>query len=164
MAGRLILVEDDADFRGFLRSQLTRRGYDVVVSASAEEALSQVATTFPDLVLTDVALTGMSGIDLCRQVWELGRDVPVIVVTGHGSLNVAVDALRAGAADFITKPVDVDVRCIARSRRGRSGTKSSACESPQRRGPSARSWARARQFRGPAPLCPASLERTSRYS
>jgi two-component system response regulator HydG len=113
MAGRLILVEDDADFRGFLRSQLTRRGYDVVVSASAEEALSQVATTFPDLVLTDVALTGMSGIDLCRQVWELGRDVPVIVVTGHGSLNVAVDALRAGAADFITKPVDVDVLCIA---------------------------------------------------
>lgn len=108
MSGRILLVEDDEDTVTLLRDALVRRGFEVSTQSLGVQAAQALKEGDYDVVVTDVQLDGMSGIELCSHVAEHRPDVPVVVVTAHGNLDTAVASIRAGAYDFITKPIAVD--------------------------------------------------------
>jgi len=116
MNGRVLIVDDEVEGRGMLASALGRRGYESVVADSAADALERLRQEDVDVVLTDVQLGGMTGIDLCRQMAESRPDLPVIVITAFGNMDLVVEAMRAGAYDFIAKPFTTDVVDIALAR------------------------------------------------
>src|SRR5919106_3169686 len=105
----ILVVEDDAQVQGVLTEHLVNLGYGIVTTASAEEALQRVEETTPDLILTDVHMGGMSGIDLCARLKHDPRFqlTPVIILTGQSDLNARVAGLAAGADDFFAKPFDL---------------------------------------------------------
>jgi two-component system response regulator AtoC len=115
---RLIFVEDDADLRRLVAGAMTRRGWIVAPFARAEEALADLERPSgdADVVLTDLVMPGLGGLGLCSRLREDRPEIPVVVVTGFGSLEAAVEAIRAGAWDFVTKPVDVDALGIVLAR------------------------------------------------
>ncbi len=112
-AGRILLVDDDRELCETLSVGLRKRGYEVAWCTSAQEALAALERDLPDAVVTDLAMGGTSGIDLCGHIVERWPDVPALVLTAFGSLETAVQAIRAGAYDFISKPVELDVLAIA---------------------------------------------------
>lgn len=99
-----ILVEDEAALRLATTQTLELAGFDVQACASAEQATLLLRPDFGGVVVTDVRLPGRSGLELLAGVMALDAELPVIVVTGHGDVGMAVDAMRAGAYDFIEKP------------------------------------------------------------
>jgi two-component system, NtrC family, response regulator AtoC len=103
---KVLTVDDDHEALDVLHHLLSREGYQVTGCESAEQALVCATTENFDVVLSDVHLTGMDGIELCRRLVAMRPDVPVIVVTAFGSIDTAISALRAGAFDFIQKPVE----------------------------------------------------------
>jgi two-component system C4-dicarboxylate transport response regulator DctD len=102
--GQVILVEDEAALRLATSQTLELGGFSVRACASAEEALALLRADYPGVVVTDVRLPGRSGLELLTQVAALDAGLPVIVVTGHGDVDMAVAAMRDGAYDFIEKP------------------------------------------------------------
>ncbi len=100
---RLLLVEDDDRIRHSLRLALGDEGYAIDDSADAESALEMLRSDPPDLVLVDVMLPGMSGLDLCHII-RRSSDVPIIVITARGDSHDIVAGLEAGADDYVTKP------------------------------------------------------------
>ncbi len=116
MSGSILVVDDDADTRELIVDALTRRGSTATGVVGGAEALEVIRHTDVDAVVTDFQLGGMSGIEVCRRLSELRPDVPVIVLTGHGNMDLAISAIRAGAYDFITKPISEDVLAMAVAR------------------------------------------------
>jgi DNA-binding NtrC family response regulator len=114
--GKLLVVDDDPDSAELLRDALTRRGHDCDACTSSADALDRLRHDDVDLVITDVQMDGMSGIDLCKEIRLAHPDILTVVVTGHGSLEVAIEAIRAGAYDFVLKPVSIDALAIAVTR------------------------------------------------
>ncbi len=114
--GRVLLVDDHDDTRELLTESLNKRGYRTRSAASADEAIAAIASEEFDVVVTDLKLLGMDGIALCQHVVGSRPDVPVIVVTGFGTVDTAVAAMRAGAQDFMIKPVDADALELALGR------------------------------------------------
>jgi DNA-binding NtrC family response regulator len=114
--GRVLVVDDDPVLCETLEVGLRKRGYDVAWRTSAAEAIGALDVEPGDAVVTDLNMRGGSGIDLCARVAERWPDVPVVVLTAFGSLETAVQAIRAGAYDFISKPVELDVLAIALDR------------------------------------------------
>ena len=108
MNGRVLLVEDDAAHRETLARHLNRCGHLVTAVADAESALSRFADALPDLVLTDVRMPGLSGLDLLERLRADADTPPVIVMTAFGDMQGAIDAMRAGAYDYLPKPLDLD--------------------------------------------------------
>ena len=106
--GRILVVEDEREMRALLEKGLARRGFVPTVRGSAAEAFALVESEDFDTVLTDLRMPGMDGLALCERVALNRPDIPVVVVTAFGSMETAVAAIRAGAYDFITKPVDLD--------------------------------------------------------
>ncbi|NOY26780.1 MAG: sigma-54-dependent Fis family transcriptional regulator [Oligoflexia bacterium] len=108
MAERILVVDDELSMREFLQILLSREGFEVDVVSSAEQALEQVNEAWPALIMTDLNMSGLNGLELLREVKaraaQSGRDVEVIVVTAYGSTESAVAAMQAGAADYVTKP------------------------------------------------------------
>src|SRR5262249_18325274 len=92
-----------------VRDVLTKRGFRVELAPSGEAALEAASTNEVDIVLSDIRLGGMTGLELCERLAASRPDVPVLVMTAYGNLENAVGALRVGAYDFITKPINVDV-------------------------------------------------------
>ncbi|MGW8394137.1 sigma-54-dependent transcriptional regulator [Pseudoduganella sp. HUAS MS19] len=101
---KALLVEDEAALRLATSQTLELGGFSVQACASAEAALPLLLANFAGVVVTDVRLPGLSGLDLLARVAALDAELPVIVVTGHGDVSMAVEAMRAGAYDFIEKP------------------------------------------------------------
>jgi two-component system response regulator HydG len=112
----VLLVDDDRSLGETLQIGLVRRGFHATWTASAAEALHSLETRDFDVVVTDLNMREMGGIELCERVAQNRPDVPVIVLTAFGSLDSAVAAIRAGAYDFISKPVEVDALAIAVAR------------------------------------------------
>ncbi len=103
---RVLVVEDDADTAGFIRTVLERRGgMDVVVAPDAMTALAEVAQRAPDVILTDIQMPGMSGLELLGELRARTPGVPVAVMTAFASVDHAVEALRRDADEFLVKPV-----------------------------------------------------------
>ena len=116
MPGRILIVEDEREMRVMLEKGLVRRGFELRACETADEALEQVAAADFDAVLTDLRMPGMSGLALCERIVLNRPDIPVVVVTAFGSMETAVAAIRAGAYDFITKPVDLDALVLVLER------------------------------------------------
>jgi two-component system, NtrC family, C4-dicarboxylate transport response regulator DctD len=104
MPGRVLYVEDDELVRRAGVQSLQLAGFDAAGFANAEAALPLVDAEFAGVVVSDIRLPGMSGLELLAQCHERAPDVPVILVTGHGDISMAVQAMRDGAYDFIEKP------------------------------------------------------------
>ncbi len=108
MARTILLVDDDALMRRSLAFHLEQAGYQVHTAANAEDAISFVRNSPPDLVMLDIGLPGMDGLDALREI-KTQRNLPVIFLTGRRRELDEVVGLELGADDYITKPFDVDV-------------------------------------------------------
>ncbi len=113
---KLILVDDEEGIRRFLGLSLEDMGYEVKTAANGQEAL-ECLTHFPaPIVLTDIKMPVMDGIELLRHIKETSPDTEVVIITGHGDLDLAIQALKNNAADFITKPINNDMLEISLDR------------------------------------------------
>lgn len=116
MAERLLVVDDEPSMREFLEIMLTQDGYEVIAAASGEQGMDLFKRVDPALVLTDVKMPGMSGLDLIKHIRRLNSAVPVIVITAFASAEDALRAVREGAYDYISKPFQLDdLRIIIRN-------------------------------------------------
>ena len=105
--GRILVVDDEVNARNALTELLTEEGYVVESAADGFKALGKAADFAPDLVLTDLKMPGMDGLQLLAKIHEGDRDLPVIVMTAFGEIETAVRAMRSGARDYLAKPVNV---------------------------------------------------------
>jgi len=105
---RLLLVDDDGVFRERLARSMERRGYEVQTAGDAREAMRVAADFRPHHVLVDLKMPGGSGLELTRQLKEKQPAARIVVLTGYGSIATALEAVRSGAADYLTKPADAD--------------------------------------------------------
>jgi two-component system phosphate regulon response regulator PhoB len=103
---RIVAIEDEPDILEILKYNLEKEGYEVEGEADGEEGLSRIRKSLPDLVLLDLMLPGMDGLEICRRMkYEAAtRDIPVIMVTARGEENDVVLGLEVGADDYLTKP------------------------------------------------------------
>lgn len=111
MNARVLVVDDEEEMRAYLRDALARRSFSVVIAANSAAALGQIndGPDKFDVVLTDVRMKGGDGLALARSLHASRPDLPVVVMTAYGSIEVVVEALRSGGADFITKPFALEV-------------------------------------------------------
>jgi two-component system response regulator HydG len=116
MKGHVLIVDDEQETCDLLEMALVRHGFKVTTSTNALKALELVGTQDFDVVLTDLGMPEMSGLDLCERVLGTRPNMPVVVITGQGSLETAIGAIRVGAYDFITKPVDPKLLFLSVSR------------------------------------------------
>ncbi len=110
---RILVVDDEASARSGLEKLLKHSGYDVSLAADGVAALERAGESAPDVVVTDLRMPNMDGMTLLAKLREQDPDLPVIVTTAFGEVSNAVDAMRKGAADFITKPIDFDVLMLS---------------------------------------------------
>jgi DNA-binding NtrC family response regulator len=101
---RLLIVDDDADLRELLVRRFERQGASIVAAGSGEEALARAAQARCDVALLDLHLPGMSGIDLLARLKERQPELEAIMLTAHGSMETAIEAMKRGAYDYLTKP------------------------------------------------------------
>jgi len=106
MNRRIMIVDDDKDALEVYRTRLSHAGFDVEIAESAEQALSRVKKFDPGLIVTDVRMSGMTGLELLSKIREAMEGVYVVVMTGHDDMETAVTAMKSGAFDFLVKPVD----------------------------------------------------------
>jgi NtrC-family two-component system response regulator AlgB len=105
---RILVVDDDAHIVRTLEIMLRGDGHEVIVARSAEEALQRLTAVGVDVALVDLQLPGMSGTDLLRHLRDVHRDVHAVIITAHGSIETAVEAMKEGAFDYLTKPFSPD--------------------------------------------------------
>lgn len=103
---QILVVDDEVNLRRVLNAQLTRDGYDVHGAANGDEALRLLAEHHVDLMITDLRMPGMDGVELLQRALRQEPDLPVVMITAHGTVDTAVEALKSGAFDYITKPFD----------------------------------------------------------
>jgi FixJ family two-component response regulator len=121
----VFVVDDDASFRESLKDLLCSIGLRVETFASAQEFLQSKRPDVPSCLVLDVRLKGLSGLDLQKRMIEGGIDIPIIFITGHGDVPMTVQAMKAGAVEFLTKPfrdqdlLDAIQQALERDRRGR---------------------------------------------
>jgi two-component system, NtrC family, response regulator AtoC len=132
MKAKVLIVDDDTSMCELLAEGLAQHGYEASWNASPQRALTQLSEQDFDVVLTDVNMRDMSGLELCQKATEAHPELPVIVITAFGSMETAVQAIRAGAYDFITKPFDIDVVAIAIERAVKHGALTRAVKRLQR--------------------------------
>jgi DNA-binding NtrC family response regulator len=105
---RILVVDDDESLRWVTQAQLQQSGYQVDAAANGKEALAKIQETPPDLAIADLMMPGMSGIELLKSIRADYPEIIVILVTAFGTVENAVEAMRAGAYDYITKPVNME--------------------------------------------------------
>ncbi len=108
MAQRILIVDDDPEFVALIGKYIRSRGLDVSSAGSAQEAMDSIRDSEPDVALIDVKLPDRSGVDLVGEVKSINEAIPVIMVSGYGDPKLVVAAMRAGASDYVQKPVDHD--------------------------------------------------------
>jgi DNA-binding NtrC family response regulator len=113
---KLLLIDDEPDILRVLTVSLKADGYDVVSAQNGPEGIAAFEKEKPDIVITDVKMPGMDGIEVLKKVKNLNADTEVIIITGHGDIENAIEALKHGASDFINKPVRDEALAIALAR------------------------------------------------
>ncbi|MGD9238084.1 MAG: response regulator, partial [Desulfobacterales bacterium] len=116
MENKILLVDDEKDIREILSLALVDMGYTVMEAENGVEALRIFKETQPALVLTDIKMPGMDGIELLQKIKRENPEVEVVMITGHGDMDLAIKSLKFEATDFITKPINVDALEIALQR------------------------------------------------
>ncbi len=108
----MLVVEDEAFQREMLRDLLTREGHRVTEAESGAKALELLENSLFDLVLLDFRMPGMNGLELLRQIKRINPEIEVVTMTAYGTIETAVEAMKAGARDYLTKPIDFEELCI----------------------------------------------------
>jgi two-component system response regulator HydG len=116
MAGRVLVVDDEQSMCEMLETALRIRGFESAWRTSAKDALELLRKEDFDVLLSDLRMPGMTGTELCERVAANRPDIPVVVMTAFGSMEAAVAAIRAGAYDFVTKPIELDMLAIVLER------------------------------------------------
>ena len=104
----VLLVDDDATFRQVMANELTRLGYQIEAVGTGEEAIRRISTSEPDVVLLDLRLPGMNGLDVLKSIHASAPATEVVMLTGHGSIDTAIESIRIGAFDYVVKPCPLD--------------------------------------------------------
>lgn len=104
----LLLVDDDATYRERLAKAITARGYEVRTADGAEAAVALAEAESPEFAVLDLRMPGDSGLELLRRLKAIDATTKVLMLTGYGSIATALEAVRLGAANYLTKPADVD--------------------------------------------------------
>ena len=104
----LLVVDDDAAFRQVMARELSRLGYEVDAAGTGEEAVDRVKESEPEVVLLDLRLPGMGGLETLKAIQAAGTAAEVIMLTGHGSIDSAIESIRIGAFDYVVKPCPLD--------------------------------------------------------
>src|SRR4029453_17611704 len=118
VSGRVLVVDDDRELCAWLDAGLGAHGFVTETHTEPSAALDWLRNADVDVVITDLNMRGMHGLELCTRVVESRPDVPVLVITAFGSLETAIGAIRAGAYDFLTKPVELEALVVAVERAG----------------------------------------------
>ena len=105
---KVLLVDDEIEFVETLLKRLKKRGLDVTTAGNGEEALSRLELNPADVVVLDVKMPGMDGIDVLREIKSRCPLVEVIMLTGHANVEVAIQGMELGAFDYLMKPMDID--------------------------------------------------------
>ena len=113
---KLLLIDDEPDIVRVLSMSLKVDGYDVTTATSGTEGLEAYVKEMPEIVITDIKMPGMDGIEVLKKIKELNTETEVIIITGHGDIENAIEALKHGASDFINKPVKDAALSIALKR------------------------------------------------
>lgn len=108
---RILVCDDEPSIRGIVASVLSEEGYLVTSVENGEQALESFSRAPYPIVITDIYMGGMTGIDLLKKVKQINNDTQVIIMTSHSSLDTAIAALKAGAYDYLKKPFD-DINMI----------------------------------------------------
>ena len=112
----ILLVDDEAGIRNVLEISLTDIGYRVRAARNGEEALTLYKRYAPDIVITDIKMPGMDGIELLSRIKQINPETEVIMITGHGDIDLAIKSLKLEATDFVTKPINDEALEIAMKR------------------------------------------------
>ena len=110
---KLFVVDDEREMVDLIAIGLKKRGFSITTFTSGADALAAIPTSDVDVIITDLNMKGVTGLELCQRVVLDRPDIPVLVLTAFGSFETAVGAIRAGAYDFVTKPVEIEALAIA---------------------------------------------------
>jgi len=113
MENKILLVDDEKDVRDMLHLSLSAMGYDVLDAENGIEALRIFRDAHPQIVLTDIKMPSMDGIELLKELKHEDPNAEVIMITGHGDMDLAIKSLKYEATDFVVKPINLDALKIA---------------------------------------------------
>ncbi len=105
---KILIIDDDKAAREVIGEFLVETGFDIETAGSGTEALEKLKQDLFDVIISDLRMPEMDGIALTKEINQLGLDIPIIVITGFGTIELAVESMKAGAFDFITKPFNLD--------------------------------------------------------
>jgi nitrogen regulation protein NR(I) len=129
---QVLIVDDEPNLRKILAAQLSRDGYDVMVAEDGEQGLTMLRENHIDLVVTDLKMPKVDGMTLLREALRESPDLPIVMITAHGTVDTAVEALKLGAFDYLTKPFDKDEvrQVVAKALRTRALAQEEATAEP----------------------------------
>ena len=104
----ILIADDEKNIRSGLQLALEDEGYTILLASDGKEAWDLITTNSVDMLITDLRMPRMSGQELLKKVSSAYPTMPVVILTGHGTIEAAVDAMRNGAVDFMTKPLNLD--------------------------------------------------------
>ena len=105
---RILIVDDEEEICDMLADFLQDHGYETFIATTGSESLALVKAARPHLMLLDIRMPEMSGIDILRDVRSVDKEIGVIMITGYQDVEIAQEALKIGASDFVTKPIDLN--------------------------------------------------------
>ncbi len=105
---RLLLVDDEQEFVSTLAERLSLRGIDTAMASDGEEALQRIEEFQPDVVVLDLMMPGMSGVEVLHRIKRDHPQMRVLLLTGHGSTREGIEGMRLGADDYLMKPINID--------------------------------------------------------
>jgi DNA-binding NtrC family response regulator len=109
MNPRILLVDDEERFRTTLAKRLGERQFDVATVGNGMEAIEEIQNRLYDVILLDIKMPGLSGIETLGEIKKLNPGIEIILLTGHGTMESAIDGMRKGAYDYLLKPCDMDL-------------------------------------------------------
>ncbi|MCK5202292.1 MAG: sigma-54-dependent Fis family transcriptional regulator, partial [Desulfobacterales bacterium] len=108
MKPKLLVVDDEASHRKMIEAVLSDEGYEIKQADDGQAAIDAVENGFFDLILLDIRMRKVGGIEALNRITEISPGIPIIIMTAYASVDTAVDALKAGAYDYLTKPLDIE--------------------------------------------------------
>jgi len=116
---KILVVDDEASHRTMLNAVLSSEGYQIFEADDGKTAIEAVEREFNDLILMDVRMTELDGIEALQEIKKISPEIPIIIMTAYGSVKTAVDALKSGAYDYLTKPLDIEEPALWGERNGK---------------------------------------------
>ena len=108
MKPTILVVDDESSHRQMIKAVLSAEGYEIKDAFNGIEAVKAIEEKFYDLILMDIRMPGLSGIETLQKIKDISPGIPIIIMTAYASVNTAIEALKSGAYDYLTKPLDIE--------------------------------------------------------